>query len=131
MKLLKKKLSKRESLRGLIKGTLERPRLSVFCSNKHIYAQIIDDPNFNTLVACSSVEVEVLDMISIINLRQNENNLSCNKDNLNIANVIGQKIAKRCKQKNITKIIFDRGPYLYHGRVKALAEGARSGGLEF
>jgi large subunit ribosomal protein L18 len=128
MKLSKKISRKRKSLRGRIKGTSECPRLSIFCSNQHIYAQIIDDTNFNTLVACSSLEAEVKE---IIKLKQAENNLSSKKDNLNIANIIGQKLANKCRRKNINKIIFDRGPYFYHGRVKALAEGARIGGLQF
>jgi large subunit ribosomal protein L18 len=128
MKLSKKISRKRKSLRGLIKGTSECPRLSVFCSNQHIYAQIIDDVNFHTLVACSSLEVEVKD---ITKLKQTENDLSSRKDNLNIANIIGQKLANQCRLKNINKIVFDRGPYFYHGRVKALAEGARIGGLQF
>jgi large subunit ribosomal protein L18 len=128
MKLSKKISNKRKSLRGSIKGTPECPRLSVFCSNQHIYAQVIDDVNFNTLVACSSLEAEVKD---IIKLKQIENNLFSKKNNLNIANIIGQKLANQCRSKNINKIIFDRGPYFYHGRVKALAEGARVGGLQF
>jgi large subunit ribosomal protein L18 len=128
MKLSKKLSRKRKSLRGLVKGTSECPRLSIFCSNQHIYAQIIDDINFNTLVACSSLEAEVKD---IIKLKQIENKLSSKKDNLNIANIIGQKLASQCRLKNINKIVFDRGPYFYHGRVKALAEGARVGGLQF
>jgi large subunit ribosomal protein L18 len=128
MKLSKKISRKRKSLRGLIKGTSECPRLSVFCSNQHIYAQIIDDANFHTLVACSSLEAEVKD---ITKLKQAENGLFSKKDNLNIANIIGQRLANQCRLKNINKIVFDRGPYLYHGRVKALAEGARIGGLQF
>jgi large subunit ribosomal protein L18 len=128
MKLSKKISHKRKSLRGRIKGTAECPRLSVFRSNQHIYAQIIDDVNFNTLVACSSLEAEVKE---IIKLKQIENNSFSKKDNLNIANIIGQKLANQCRLKNINKIVFDRGPYLYHGRVKALAEGARIGGLQF
>ena len=109
---------KRESLRGLVKGTLERPRLAVYRSNKNIYAQIIDDINSITLVSCSTLDRDI--KIDI------QNGKSCYASKL-----MGQKIAKLSLKKNITKIVFDRGPYLYHGRIKALADGARAGGLKF
>jgi large subunit ribosomal protein L18 len=118
MKLSKKTLQKREALRGSIKGTKEIPRLSVFRSNLHFYAQIIDDINFNTLVSCSTLDIELRELIN--------NGKTCKS-----AKLVGQKLAERCLQKNIKKIIFDRGPYIYHGRVKALAESARANGLEF
>lgn len=118
MKLSKKILKKRKSTRGLIKGTKEKPRLSVFRSNLHIYAQIVDDINFNTLVSCSSVESEIKMEISKGN--------TCH-----VARLIGQKLAERSLKNNIKHIIFDRGPYIYHGRIKALAEGARAAGLNF
>jgi len=118
MKLSKKSLKKRESLRGRIKGTSERPRLSVFRSNQHIYAQVIDDINSKTLISCSTLDSELKEQLPKGN-------------NCEVSKIIGQKIAERSLQKNITKIIFDRGPYLYHGRVKALAESARSNGLQF
>jgi len=118
MKLLKKKLQKRNNLRGSVKGTLDQPRLSVFRSNQHIYAQIIDDVNLKTLVSCSSLDPEIK-----VELK---NGKTCSA-----SKIIGQKLAERSLQKNIKKIIFDRGPYLYHGRIKALADGAREGGLEF
>ena len=109
---------KRKSLRGLVKGTLERPRLAVYRSNKNIYAQIIDDINSITLVSCSTLDRDI--KIDI------QNGKSCYASKL-----MGQKIAKLSLKKNITKIVFDRGPYLYHGRIKALADGARAGGLKF
>jgi large subunit ribosomal protein L18 len=118
MKSLKKKLQKRENLRGTVKGTFERPRLSVFRSNQHIYAQIIDDVNFKTLASCSSLDPEIK-----VDLKTGK---TCEA-----SKIIGQKLAERSLEQNIKKIIFDRGPYLYHGRVKALADGAREGGLEF
>lgn len=118
MKLLKKKLQKRNNLRGSVKGTIDQPRLSVFRSNQHIYAQIIDDVNLKTLVSCSSLDPEIK-----VELK---NGKTCSA-----SKIIGQKLAERSLQKNIKKIIFDRGPYLYHGRIKALADGAREGGLEF
>jgi len=118
MKTLKKKLKKREALRGSVKGTVERPRLSVFRSNQHIYAQIIDDVNFKTLVSCSTLDPEIK-----VELKTGK---TCEA-----SKIIGQKLAERSLEQNIKTIIFDRGPYLYHGRIKALAEGAREGGLEF
>jgi large subunit ribosomal protein L18 len=103
----KYKKLKRESVRGLIKGTLERPRLSVFRSNENIYAQIIDDITSKTLVSCSTLDRDIK--------LTRQNGRTCNLS----------------KEKHITKIVFDRGSYLYHGRIKALADGARSGGLQF
>ena len=109
---------KRESLRGSIKGTSERPRLSVYRSNENIYAQIIDDTNSNTLVSCSTLDRDI--RIDV------QNGRTCYASRL-----MGQKLAELSLKQNITKIVFDRGPYLYHGRIKALADGARSGGLQF
>lgn len=118
MKLSKKIARKRQSLRGSVKGTAQRPRLSVFRSNQHIYAQIIDDSTFQTIVSCSTLDSE-------IQLESNKGN-TCESSRL-----IGEKLAERSLEKNIKQIIFDRGPYIYHGRVKALADGARAGGLQF
>jgi large subunit ribosomal protein L18 len=109
---------KRESLRGNIKGTLERPRLSVYRSNENIYAQIIDDTNSKTLVSCSTLDRSI--KLELATGR------TCEASKL-----IGKKLAELSLKKNITKIVFDRGPYLYHGRIKALADGAREGGLQF
>jgi len=109
---------KRLSLRGLIKGTHNRPRLSVYRSNENIYAQIIDDTISKTIVSCSTLDNEIKDKI--------KNGRTCEASKL-----MGQKLAKLSLEKNINKIIFDRGPYIYHGRVKAVAEGARLGGLDF
>jgi large subunit ribosomal protein L18 len=118
MKLSTKNLQKREARRGSVKGTRQIPRLSVFRSNLHFYAQVIDDTSFTTLVSCSTLDIELRNLI--------ENGKTCKA-----AELVGQKLAERCLQKNIKKIIFDRGPYIYHGRVKALAESARISGLEF
>ena len=112
------KLLKRESLRGLVKGTGERPRLSVYRSNENIYAQIIDDTTSRTLVSCSTLDRDIK--------LENKNGRTCDA-----SRIMGQKLAELSLKKNITKIVFDRGPYLYHGRIKALADGARSGGLQF
>ena len=114
----KYKKLKRDALRGTVKGTVERPRLSVYRSNEHIYAQIIDDTTSKTLLACSTLDRSIqLDISS---------GRTCGASRR-----MGEKLAELSLQKNITKIVFDRGPYLYHGRIKALADGARAGGLEF
>lgn len=109
---------KREGLRGKIKGTSERPRLSVYRSNENIYAQIIDDTNLETLLTCSTLDRSIKSNLS--------NGRTCDASRL-----VGEKLAELSLQKNIRKVVFDRGPYLYHGRIKALADGARAGGLEF
>ena len=100
-------------VRKKIKGTAERPRLSVFRSNKEIYCQLINDLAGVTLAAASSREVAVSGTKS------------------EQAKAVGQKIAEKAKAENISSVVFDRGGYLYHGRVKALADGAREGGLQF
>jgi len=105
-------------VRKKIKGTPERPRLSVYRSLKHIYAQIIDDTKGHTLVAASTLDPELRGQIE-------------RGSNCEAARAVGLLIAKRALAKNITKVVFDRGGNLYHGRVAALAEGAREGGLEF
>ena len=99
-------------VRGKISGTPERPRLNVFSSNANIYAQIIDDVNGVTLVSASSLDLD-------------------NGGNAEAAKKVGEVLAQRAKDKGITNVVFDRGGYIYHGRVQALAEGAREGGLEF
>jgi large subunit ribosomal protein L18 len=114
----KYKKLKREALRGTIKGTVERPRLSVYRSNQHIYAQIIDDTTSKTLLACSTLDRSI--KLNLLTSR------TCDASRL-----VGEKLAELSLKKNITKIVFDRGPYLYHGRIKSLADGARAGGLKF
>lgn len=109
---------KRDTLRGRIKGTDDRPRLSVFRSNENIYAQIIDDTNAQTLISCSTLDRSIQ--------LARSNGRTCEA-----AKLMGEKLAELSLKKNITKIVFDRGPYLYHGRIKALADGARAGGLQF
>jgi len=118
LKPSKYKKLKRETLRGRIKGTFERPRLSVYRSNENIYAQIIDDTNSKTLLSCSTLDRSIKLSLSI--------GRTCDDSRL-----MGKKLAELSLKKNITKIVFDKGPYLYHGRIKALADGARTGGLEF
>ena len=102
-------------VRGKISGTPERPRLSVFRSNANIYAQIIDDVNGVTLASANTLEKEFEGATG----------------NAEAAKKVGQIVAERAKAKGIEEVVFDRGGYLYHGRVAALAEGAREGGLKF
>jgi len=109
---------RRETVRGQIKGTLKRPRLSVYRSNENIYAQIIDDTNSKTLLTCSTLDRSIKFSFS--------NGRTCNASKL-----MGERLAELSLKKNIKKIVFDRGSYLYHGRIKALANGARAGGLQF
>lgn len=118
LKPTKYKKLKRESVRGRIKGTGERPRLSVYRSNENIYAQIIDDTTAKTLVSCSTLDRSI--KLALPTGR------TCDASRL-----MGEKLAELSLKKNITKIVFDRGPYLYHGRIKALADGVRAGGLKF
>ena len=101
-------------VRRKISGTPECPRLNVFRSSSHIHAQIIDDVNGVTLVAASSVDMKL-----------------ANGGNVEAATQVGTEIAKRAIAKNIENVVFDRGGYIYHGRVKALAEAAREAGLKF
>lgn len=108
----------RKRIRSKIKGTSECPRLAVFRSNSHIYAQIIDDVTGNTLVSCSTLDKEVKAIITSSN--------SCDA-----STVVGEIIAKRSIKNKINSVNFDRGGRLYHGRVKALADAARKEGLNF
>ncbi len=109
------RIKRHNRVRGKISGTAERPRLCVFRSENHIYAQIIDDVAGNTLVSASSVE----------------KSFEGRGSNVEAAKKIGAAVAERALQKGIEEVVFDRGGYIYHGRVKALAEGAREGGLKF
>ncbi|MBQ7944188.1 MAG: 50S ribosomal protein L18 [Lachnospiraceae bacterium] len=105
-------------IRNRVNGTAERPRLAVFRSNNHMYAQIIDDTVGNTLVSASSLEKEV--------------KAELNKTNdVEAAAYVGTVIAKRAIEKGITEVVFDRGGFLYHGKIEALAEAAREAGLVF
>jgi len=114
----KKQQTKRKfRVRHKIKTTTTRPRLSVFRSNKHIYAQIIDHNSGKTIVSARETD---LPKKSTAKLNKREK-----------AKMVGEKLAQLAKAKKITKVVFDRGPYKYHGRIKALAEAARSGGLNF
>ncbi|MCX7883964.1 MAG: 50S ribosomal protein L18 [Caloramator sp.] len=105
-------------VRKKVYGTNERPRLNVFRSEKHIYAQIIDDDLGNTLVAASSLDKEIKKKIGA----------GSNKE---AAKAVGELVARKALEKGIKKVVFDRSGYIYHGRVKELAEAARQAGLEF
>lgn len=114
----KARLKRHLRVRKKIQGSSERPRLNVFRSSKHIYAQIIDDNQGTTLVSASTLDNGVKDSIE-------------NGGNVEAARKVGQLIAERAKEKGIERVVFDRGGYLFHGRVQALAEAARESGLEF
>ena len=112
------RLSKHRRLRNRFAGTAERPRLAVFRSNNHMYAQIIDDTVGNTLVSASTLEKEI--------------KAELNKTNdVEAAAYLGKVIAKRAMDKGISEVVFDRGGFLYHGKIEALAEAAREAGLVF
>ena len=112
------RIKKHQRLRNRFSGTAERPRLAVFRSNNHMYAQIIDDTVGNTLVAASTVEKAVRAELE-------------NTDTVDAAAYIGTLVAKRALDKGIKEVVFDRGGFLYHGKVQALAEAAREAGLQF
>ena len=109
---------KHKRLRHYLAGTADRPRLAVFRSNNHKYAQVIDDTAGNTLVSASTLEKEVKSELEKTN-------------DMDAAAYIGTVIAKRALDKGITKVVYDRGGYIYKGKVKALADAAREAGLEF
>ena len=108
----------RRRVRAKISGTTERPRLSVYRSLKHIYLQIINDEVGETLVAASTKTAELQDQLKGKNYSER-------------AAVVGKYIAEKAVEKNITQVVFDRGCYLYHGKVKSVADAAREGGLQF
>jgi large subunit ribosomal protein L18 len=107
-----------ERIRKNLSGTPARPRLCVFRSNKHIYAQIVDDEKGATLTAASSLDADTKSRVK-------------NGGNIAAAKAVGQVVAKRALEKGISAVLFDRGGYIYHGRVKALADAAREAGLKF
>jgi len=113
------RLRSKTRIRKKISGTVDIPRLTIYRSLNHMYAQIVDDSTGNTLVAASSLSKEVLDEIKN------------SKGKTSKSKLVGTLIAKKAKEKNITSVVFDRNGYRYHGRVQAIAEGAREGGLKF
>ena len=116
---LKARLRRRQHIRKCLSGTLERPRMAVFRSNRHIYVQIIDDERGATIVAVSSLTSEIKAKAKDL------------EDKKAVAKEVGRVIAQKAKEKGISTVTFDRGGYLYHGRIKALADAAREVGLNF
>lgn len=112
------RLNKHRKLRNRFSGTAERPRLAVFRSNNHMYAQIIDDTVGNTLVSASTLQKDVKAELEKTN-------------NVEAAAYFGTVIAKKALEKGITAVVFDRGGFIYHGKIQALADAAREAGLEF
>lgn len=112
---IRKRLKRKIHIRKRIHGTAECPRMTVFRSNKNIYVQVIDDDKAMTLASYCSLSKDS----------------SLNRVNIEVGTKVGEEIGKRLKEKNIEKVVFDRNGYLYHGVVKAVAEGARSAGIKF
>ena len=112
------RLKRHERVRNKISGTPERPRLCVFRSLSHIYAQIIDDVAGKTLVSCSTLDKAVAESVKELTKKE-------------AAKVVGTELAKRALEKGITEVVFDRGGYIYTGRVECVADGAREAGLKF
>ncbi len=110
------RLKRKRRIRARLEGNLERPRLTVFRSNQHIYVQLVDDVKGHTLVAASTLEEELNGKAG---------------DTIDGAKILGNLVAKRALAKKITDVVFDRSGYLYHGRIKALADAARESGLKF
>ena len=109
---------RQERVRKNVLGTDIRPRVCVYRSNKHIYAQVISDDKGMTLAAVSTLSPDLADAVK-------------QSKGVEVAKQVGRALAKVCKEKNITRVVFDRNGFLFHGRIKAVAEGAREGGLEF
>jgi large subunit ribosomal protein L18 len=108
-----KRIKRHARVRAKVIGSIEKPRLCVFRSNSHIYAQLIDDTKKSTIVSANDIEIKE------------------KTDKVNVSKQVGALLAKKAAEKKIIEVVFDRGGYKYHGRVKALAEGAREGGLKF
>jgi large subunit ribosomal protein L18 len=117
-KKLASRLRRKRSIRKRIFGTAERPRLSVFRSSMHMYAQVINDDTGETLVAASTQSAEI-------------RGTRDGKKKSELAQLVGKLIAQKCQAANISRVVFDRNGFIFHGRVKAVAEGAREGGLQF
>jgi large subunit ribosomal protein L18 len=118
LQTLARRERRQRRVRAKVQGTADRPRLNVFRSSRHIFAQIIDDAKGHTLVAASTLDTDV--RVKAKELKKQDE-----------AKAVGKLIAQRAKDKGLKQVVFDRGGFRYHGRVKALADGAREGGLEF
>lgn len=112
------RIVRHKRVRRKVQGTTERPRLSVYRSLSHIYAQVIDDANGITIASASTLDADVKALIE-------------GKSKSEQAKIVGETVAKRAMEKNITEVVFDRGGYIYIGRVQSLADGAREAGLKF
>ena len=112
------RLRRQERVRKSVRGTEARPRLSVFRSGKHVYVQVITDSSGQTLLAVSTLTPELRGQVG-------------KTATVGAAKEVGKLVARRCQEKGITQVVFDRNGFLYHGRVRAVAEGAREGGLQF
>lgn len=115
---LKKRTRRRKRVRSKVMGTQERPRLSIRCSSKNFYVQVIDDTQGKTLVAISTLDKGLKQSVPF-------------GGNVTAAKAVGELLSKKAKEKSISKVVLDKGPYHYHGRVKSFADSARAGGLEF
>ena len=112
------RLKRKKRIRKKINGTSERPRLCVFRSAKHIYAQVVDDSNGRTIAAAGSVEEKIKAQSEL-------------KGKISIASLVGQSVGERAIKQGVQKVVFDRNGFLYHGRIKAVSDGARKAGLSF
>ncbi|NMA84600.1 MAG: 50S ribosomal protein L18 [Epulopiscium sp.] len=112
------RVKKHQRMRHRITGTAAKPRMCVFKSGKHIYVQVIDDTKGHTLASASTLEADIKSKLK-------------NTSNIEAATLVGEVIAQRAKEKGVNEIVFDRGGFIYHGKIKALADAAREAGLEF
>jgi large subunit ribosomal protein L18 len=117
-------------IRKKVFGEASRPRLSVFRSSKHMYAQLVDDISGKTLASASTLEKEVCERIASVDVSEAASKAKSVKS-VAAAHAVGLVLAERSKEHKVTRVVFDRNGFVYHGRVKAVAEGARAGGLEF
>ena len=129
-KLVSRKRTKLRIRKNVI-GTATRPRLSVFKSSKHTYVQLIDDIAARTLVSASTLDKEIADQISSLKSGEESKDKASSLKSVLAGQAVGMLLAKRGKEKSITQAIFDRNGYVYKGRVQAVADGARKGGLKF
>lgn len=117
-------------IRKKLSGTDERPRVSVFKSSLHTYAQVISDVTAKTIVSASTLEKEVMDELGKLNTEGSDRNAKSTKSVL-AARAVGVVLARRSKEQKIERVVFDRNGFVFHGRIKAVADGAREGGLDF
>ncbi len=126
---IQKRIRKHKKIRTKIKGTADRPRLCVFRSLKHIYAQLIDDDKNKVLAVISDLDLKKNKKISSV-LKEDKKNIKRGRKEQN-AYEVGRLLAEKAKELKIEKVVFDRGGFIFHGRIKAVADGARDGGLKF